>query len=236
MTGSKFYVLNREVLLEFGSDAALLLAELAFCQDHFKDWFYKTQEQIQAETALSPKLQLKAVNLLKSKGILKTKKVGMPAKTYYLIDVDKLAEFLPKVETSLAQKDKQEPPKGRNKVRPKVEATNKEETIKNYFIKNNISFDLEKKIIEYFEYRNSIKRPLSNLKSIETKISQLGAQVAAYGELAVLESIDSAIANGWQGTFIDKKYINPENQKRYELKTKQQATFGFIQDVTSFEL
>ncbi len=236
MTGSKFFVLNRELILQFGIDAALLLAELALCQDHFKDWFYKTQEHIQAETSLSPKLQLKAVLVLKTKGILKTKKVGMPAKTYYFIDLETLSLFLPNVETSLAKRDKQVTPKEVNKLLPKVETLikNKEKKILKEDIINKVSKELQGFISDFFEYRKEIKKPFRSEISIETRINEFVAQAEKYGELAVIESIKNAIANGWQGTFISKEYLT--KAKIYEPRKQQEQTLGFIQRATDFEL
>lgn len=242
LTSSKFYAINKKILLEFGVEAAVLLSELAMLQENYEDWFYRTQEQIQLETSLSPKVQQKAVKILRDSGILKTKRYGMPAKLYYKIDTLALSQFLPMGETSISQKEKQVTPKRRDKLLPNGETLikniNNKEFIKDIINKVNLSFDLEEKINLYLDYRKDIKKPFKSHKSIETKIKEFASQAQKYGEIAVIESIDTAIANGWQGTFIDKKYLTTKNENNYEQSgiKKQKETFDFISKVTDFEL
>lgn len=235
MTGDKFYILNKRLLLEIGIDATLLLSELALCQEYYKDWFFKSQEHIKQETTLSAKVQNKALKILKDKGLVKTKKYGMPLRLYYFVDANAISKLLPNVETSLSKKEKQDATKGKDKIIQKgqtlINNTNKEIINKEIYI--NISQGLQVKIEEYFEYRKEIKKPFKSQKSVATKIKEFISQSEKYGEQAVFESIDQAISNGWQGTFIDKKYLT-KNQNNNE--TKQQQTYGFIQRVTDFEL
>jgi hypothetical protein len=60
---------------------------------------------------------------------------------------------------------------------------------------------------DFFEYRKQIGKPFKADKSIQTKISQWSQQIDNYGENAVIQSIETAIANQYQGTFIDKQYL-----------------------------
>lgn len=237
MTETKFFVLNKEIIKEFGADAALLLSEIALWQDMSGDWVFRTQAQIEEETGIKSKIQKKCVELLKNKGILKTKKQGLPARLYYLIDEKQLTKFIQNGQTSLAKIDKQESQKEIMLV--SETAKHKNNNNKNNKLKINIedcSKILKELILSYIEYRKEIKKPFKSQKSIDTKIAEFLSQSQKYGEEAVVESIQQAISNGWQGTFIDKKYLQPINQKTYEPKNQQQTLGSFIQRATDFEL
>lgn len=82
----------------------------------------------------------------------------------------------------------------------------------------------------FIEYRKEIKKPFKSEKSQQTKVNQLSDQIEAYGEAIVLDSIETAIANGWQGTFIDMKKVEQQNKQQNNLnnqfKTKEDATFA----------
>jgi hypothetical protein len=85
-------------------------------------------------------------------------------------------------------------------------------------------------IENFIEYRKEIKKPFKSEKSQQTKVNQWSDQIEAYGELIVLDSIETAIANGWQGTFIDMKKVEQQNKQQTILnnnfKTKEDATFA----------
>ena len=70
-------------------------------------------------------------------------------------------------------------------------------------------------INDYFEYRKEIKKHFKSDKTYLTKIDQFKEQVKKYGEEIVIASINNAIANGWQGTFINdellKQFTNNQN-------------------------
>ena len=82
----------------------------------------------------------------------------------------------------------------------------------------------------FIEYRKEIKKPFKSDKSQQTKVNQLSDQIEAYGEAIVLDSIETAIANGWQGTFIDMKKVEQQNKQQTilnnQFKTKRDETFA----------
>lgn len=82
----------------------------------------------------------------------------------------------------------------------------------------------------FIEYRKEIKKPFKSEKSQQTKVNQLSDQIEAYGEAIVLDSIETAIANGWQGTFIDMKKVEQQNKQQTilnnQFKTKRDETFA----------
>lgn len=61
---------------------------------------------------------------------------------------------------------------------------------------------------DFFEYRKQIGKAFKAEKSIQTKLNQWSQQIDAYGEDAVIQSIETAIANQYQGTFIDNKFLS----------------------------
>ena len=94
----------------------------------------------------------------------------------------------------------------------------------------NFSPAMIRAVESFIEYRKEIKKPFKSDKSQQTKVNQLSDQIEAYGEEIVLDSIESAIANGWQGTFIDMKKVEQRNKQQTNLnnqfKTKRDETFS----------
>jgi hypothetical protein len=66
-------------------------------------------------------------------------------------------------------------------------------------------------IESFFNYRSDIKKPYKSESSKFAKINMFIKQAEDYGENAVIESIQTAIANGWQGTFINPDYLKSKN-------------------------
>ena len=87
---------NKTIAEKYGVYAAIMLGELCFKYDYWIDreqvtedgYFFTTQEDIEADTCLTPYQQRKGLEQLE--GIVLIKRVGMPAKNYYKILFDKL--------------------------------------------------------------------------------------------------------------------------------------------------
>lgn len=81
-----------------GVGAGLLLCQFLYWSrtlpDARRGWFWKTAEQIQGETALTRCEQETARKKLKENKILQEKKMGMPAKVWFRVDVEKLEKLL----------------------------------------------------------------------------------------------------------------------------------------------
>lgn len=73
--------------------------------------------------------------------------------------------------------------------------------------------ELVSSIKEFIQFRKEIKKPYKSLLSINKKIKQLADQVEEYGEEIVIQSINLAIANGWQGTFPEAVLKTKKTQK-----------------------
>ena len=78
--------------------------------------------------------------------------------------------------------------------------------------------NLIQKINDFFEYRKEIKKPFKSDKSINIRIKQFSDELAQFGEEVVIASIDNSIANGWQGTFINKELLNKFSNNKQILK------------------
>ena len=98
---SSFITINKEIAKKFGLDSAVLLGELASELDYWTKknglvdgYFFSTVENIEENTTLKEHRQRKAINNLKSLGILDVTVKGLPAKRYIKIDENKLLEYL----------------------------------------------------------------------------------------------------------------------------------------------
>lgn len=97
-----FLSVNKHLARIVGLDAAVLLAELASAHNYFESreqltadgMFFETVEHIQENTTLTQYQQAKAVKVLTNAGILGTKKIGIPAKRYFLINEEAVLNIL----------------------------------------------------------------------------------------------------------------------------------------------
>lgn len=121
-----------------------------------------------------------------------------------------------------------------SKKEPKKVLDKKDNTT--FIFSNDISSDLINSITTFFEYRKEIKKPFKSQKAIDAKISQFTQQAKEYGEQAVIQSITTAIANQYQGTFIDKQFLNKTQTQLIDDKGNYQKSDAgrkqFITDVT----
>jgi len=92
--------------------------------------------------------------------------------------------------------------------------TFKKESKKNFTLSfpSEFSQRLIDKINEFFEYRKEIKKPYKSEKSINQRIDSFLKELNLYGEDIVIDSIETAMANGWQGTFINKELLQKHKQ------------------------
>ena len=121
-----------------------------------------------------------------------------------------------------------------SKKEPKKVSDKKDNTT--FIFSNDITSNLINSITSYFDYRKEIKKPFKSQKAIDAKISQFTQQAKEYGEQAVIQSISNAIANQYQGTFIDKQFLNKSQTQLIDDKGNYQKSDAgrkqFITDVT----
>jgi len=95
-------VFNKGVARILGIDTSILLGELCAEFEYWEtnnrltdnEWFYSTIENIQDNTTLSAFQQRRSINKLEEAGIVKTKLIGMPAKKYFSLDINKLNSLM----------------------------------------------------------------------------------------------------------------------------------------------
>jgi hypothetical protein len=99
----------------------------------------------------------------------------------------------------------------------------------------NFSAAMIKAAQEFIDYRIEIKKPYRSEKSLQTKLQQWSEQIKKYGENVILESISNAIANGWQGTFLDEKQII-EHQKNNKTNTNTNPDNGYTPKPLTYKI
>jgi hypothetical protein len=154
LSSKSFLIVNKKLSRIIGLESAVLLADLASAQlywdgtDKVSDgFFYRTQAEIEEETTLSAKVQLKCVKVLEEYGLLETALRGLPAVKHYRLKSDAISDLLlseKSRQTSISQKEKLDSTKGR---------TNNNILIKN---NNNIEKDEFSQFSENFYPRFSV--------------------------------------------------------------------------------
>ena len=98
LSSSSFIITNKILIKAVGTDAAIILGELCSEYNYWeqknglrdKEWFYSTRENIEENTGLSEHKQRMAINKLLDMDLIKTQKMGIPCKTYYKLNENKI--------------------------------------------------------------------------------------------------------------------------------------------------
>lgn len=95
LASDNYIMCNKMIAKKYGIEEAILLGAMCSYQKGFKnEEFYREQEKILDDTALTLYSLRKAMKTLQSLGILSLAKKGLPAKHYYKINSDVLAKCL----------------------------------------------------------------------------------------------------------------------------------------------
>lgn len=168
-----------------------LCAEYNYWEIHNKleeDMFYSTRENIENNTGLSEHLQRKALKTLQEHDIITCKKMGIPAVNYYKINFDKLLTMLSTSASNREELDNESVDLNNNKEtiirnkknnskellqnsnfqfggkqKPKKESlfTQCVNLVDDFISKHNCGNLVRSKLIEYLNYRLSVKeKPL----------------------------------------------------------------------------
>lgn len=136
---SAYWQVNKDLARKTSINCALLLSDLISKYSYFEEkgmlvefegdyYFFATAESIEEDTTLSYKVQKSTIEELKSHGLIKTKLMGVPAKTHFTICENKVLQML---QTSSSQKSKLDLTKSQNLYNNKnKENKNKTTTIK----------------------------------------------------------------------------------------------------------
>lgn len=107
LSNNGFIIVNKQLIKKIGLNAAIILGEMCSEYTYWNStnrlvdgFFYSTRENIEENTGLSPYQQRQAFKQLIDKGIIITKEMGMPQKTWYFLDEEKIYILL--LENSLA--------------------------------------------------------------------------------------------------------------------------------------
>lgn len=91
LASDNYIFYNKRIAKEYGVDEAILLGALCSYQRSFNsDWFYREEDKIAEDTALTVYAIRKAKQSLQNAGILKIEKRGLPAKHYFKIIAERL--------------------------------------------------------------------------------------------------------------------------------------------------
>ena len=100
IAADNFIVINRDLIKILGLKGAVLFGEFCSEQNYYNKkenseeclWFFSTQENIQDKTGLSPYEQRETIKLLIEKGLIETKKQGIPCKNYYRVCLEQVVK------------------------------------------------------------------------------------------------------------------------------------------------
>jgi len=222
-----FWQINKALAQNVGLEAALLLSDLIDRESYFENrdmlvningegFFFVTSEQIEQSTTLSYHKQRKCLKTLKNKGMIKTFLRGVPAKTHYKIDENKIWSYL-KTSSKEISKPVLKEFKNLNLKNLKTINNNKEIIIKNnnkeqkakaYFD----DLDLNNLFIEFLDLRKSLKAKNTDraIKLILKKLEGLSLETQK-------EMIEQSIECSWKSVFPLKKQFKekPSLAKKY---------------------
>ena len=218
IASNSFLTVNVLIAKEVGLNAAAMLAELASTQMYWEQhdgldpdgMFFETAEQIEEHTTLTTYQQASAVKVLEEKGLLKTRRKGIPAKKFYCVDAVAIMalfknKFSRNLKTGFQETSKQES--------QFFEVSNKNRDIKNRKVRidinntvssSSLSEPVKEKVADFFAYREEIRKPYKSERSVRTLIAQIEKQEQMHGATAVIRCIDETMQNGWLGIFWDK--------------------------------
>ena len=233
IASNSFLTVNICIAQEVGLDAAALLAELASSQIYWEQrnglddegMFFETAEQIEERTTLTAYQQSKAVKVLEKKGILKTRRKGVPAKKFFSVNGEKIGllfqnKFPKNLKTGFQETLKQDSQffeNINNKRDNKKRETRKD--INTIVSESSLSEPVKEKVSDFLAYREEIKKPFKSQRGVKSLITQIEKQEQAIGSTAVISVIDTSMQNGWQGLFWDKA------PKQHEMSTAEAARY-----------
>lgn len=98
LASSNFIMVNRGLMLTIGLNESLVLGELASEYRYWRGenklqdgkWFFSTDDNLTSRLPFSTPTIRRAISSLKELGILETKLMGVPAKRFFCIHVDKI--------------------------------------------------------------------------------------------------------------------------------------------------
>jgi len=104
LSSTKYIIVNKDLIKILGLYEAIIIGELCAQYTYWEstnqlvenEYFYATREKIEKQTGINAHYQRAAMKVLEEKGILKSKRMGIPCKKYYKINEDSLIYYLKK--------------------------------------------------------------------------------------------------------------------------------------------
>jgi hypothetical protein len=95
LVGGEVLVISRPIAEALGLNTALVLREFAYWSKRSDDgWVYRTEAEIEAACLVAPKAFAAVRKSLKASGVLQERREGLPARMFYAVDWDCLAEIV----------------------------------------------------------------------------------------------------------------------------------------------
>lgn len=102
LSSSKYIIVNKDLIKMLGLNEAVILGELCSEYTYWEStnqldsngYFYSTRENIESDTGINAHFQRIAMKNLEDKGILLSKKMGIPCKKYYKLNEDAVIKVL----------------------------------------------------------------------------------------------------------------------------------------------
>ena len=199
-----------------GVKAGIFLSQLLYWSDKGKrgdGYIWKTQEELEDETALTRREQESARKILKSKGLIDEKLQGIPAKLYYKINTDILYDLLDAlyVQASMhesAIQDATEAPNSDAPKRQSITESTSESTQENTTDNDVVDVD-----VDFGEVSTSY---MSNIGMLNQIIGDnLKEAYDEYGKEWLLDAIrEAAERNVLKWKYIDTILTNWKNEGR----------------------
>lgn len=131
LSANSYFTVNKAIARELSLGAAVLISELIYRHDFFEQRghlteegaFFATSSDLSEACCMNRRPFDTAIRELKKAGFINTEKIGMPAKTHYMINDDEIERFL--------SASKQVCAKRTNKVVQNVQTNNKNKLIRN---------------------------------------------------------------------------------------------------------
>lgn len=94
LSSGNYITYNKVIARKLGIDEAILLGELCSKQALYRDEFFIQMDRLIEDTCLTEYRIRNAMKALQNAGILSVTKKGLPAKNFYLLNVEALGELL----------------------------------------------------------------------------------------------------------------------------------------------
>lgn len=201
-----YYPVYREIT--GSTTAGILLSQLMYWFSK-KDKIFKTDKEIQEETLLSEKELRNAKKLIKNLDFITVSREGLPAKTFYEIDWEKMY-------SSLAQWSKLEKPKGQNTTSQKGETLHDQRAKHSIYTENTTENTTE--IKENENKKNQILLPKNlNIEAFKMWCNYKGKSYSNQGKkLSInklinypkdmqMQMVENSIMNNYKGLFEVKQ-------------------------------